>query len=385
MISDDLRKLLEDDDGLLDTPAKASAQTPDDRLIGSFLEIVEFYKEHNHEPSSLTDDITERRLASRLEGMREDPEKVDKLKSYDEYGLLRPVEKPRSLDEVLADDDLGIFDEDTDILTLKNVPQEINKPEYVGRQRKCEDFERFEPLFRRMHVDLRDGKRKIVEFKHQKEIIEGNFFVLRGVLVYVDKVGEKYISANGLEDSRLRLIYENGTESDILLLSFAKALFIDGKLVTQHDDHLLDNFRGIDKDDVASGYIYVLSSQNENPAIKHTRNLYKIGFTTGTVDDRIRGAVTDPTYLMSSVKIVATYKTYNMNTQKFEHLLHRVFSKVRLDLKVRGLDDENYIPDEWFTVPLDVIDQAITLIINGEIVNYEYDENNEQLLLRGQA
>ena len=383
MISDDLRKLIENDDGLLDTPAKASAQTPDDRLIVSFIEVVEFYREHGHEPSSLTDDITERRLASRLEGMREDPEKVEKLKTYDEYDLLRPVKKPSSIDEVLADDDLGIFDEDTDILTLKNVPQEINKPDYVGRQRKCEDFERFEPLFKQVHVDLRDGKRKIIEFRHQKEIIEGNFFVLRGVLVYVDKVGEKYISANGLEDSRLRLIYENGTESDILLLSFAKALFIDGKLVTQHDDHLLDNFRGVDKDDVASGYIYVLSSLNENPAIKETRNLYKIGFTTGTVDDRIRGAATDPTYLMSPVKIVATYKTYNMNTQKFEHLLHRVFSKVRLDLKVRGLDDENYIPDEWFTVPLDVIDQAITLIINGEIVNYEYDENNEQLLLRG--
>lgn len=379
MISDELQNILNDDDGLLDSPVKQSAQTGDQRLVSSFLEIVNFYEKNHHEPSSLNDDIAERRLANRLTGLRNDQSKVDALKQYDSYDLLRPVKYPDSVDEILDDDDLGIFDEESDIHTIRNLPKDISKPEYVGRQRKCDDFDTFEPLFKQAHEDLQSGKRKIVAFNHQKEIVAGNYFVLKGVLVYVDKVGERTLSVNGLEDARLRLIYENGTESDILLLSFAKALFLDGRLITTHEDHLLDNLKGIDNDDVESGYIYILSSLSQNPKIREIHNLYKIGFSTRTVEERIKHAETDPTYLMAPVKIEATYKCFNMTTQKFEHLLHRVFSKARLNLEITDLDKTKYVPDEWFIVPLEVVDQAISLIISDEIVHYQYDTTSERL------
>jgi hypothetical protein len=382
VISDELKKILDDDDGLLDTPVKASAQTADDRLLNSFLEINKFYEEHGREPDVATMDIAERRLYARLDGLRNDPTKVALLKQHDQHDLLKPIQSPSSIEDILNDDDLGILGDDTGILTIKNVPKTISKPDYVGRQRKCMDFDKFEPKFTACHEEIKTGKRRIVEFHHQKQIVEGNYFVLRGVLVYVDKVGEKTISVNGLEDARLRLIYENGTESDILLLSFAKALFLDGRLVTEHEDRLLDNFIGVEKEDEASGYIYVLSSLSDKSEIATMQNLYKIGFSTKSVEERVKNASQDPTYLMAPVKIVATYRCYNMNTQKFEHLLHRVFSKARLDLRVTGLDREKYIPDEWFVVPLNVIDQAISLIISDEILAYEYDHISEKLALR---
>ncbi len=379
MISDDLKKILDGDDGLLDTPIKPTAQTEDDRLLNSFLEINSFYEENDREPNVATSDITERRLYSRLEGIRSDPSKIALLKQHDKHDLLIPTTTPSSIDEIISDDDLGLLGDDTGILTIKNLPKTISKPDYVGRQRRCEDFEKFEPKFIACHEDIRSGKRQIVEFHHQKQIVEGTYFVLRGVLVYVDQVGEKTTSANGLDDARLRLIYENGTESDILLLSFAKALFLDGRLVTEHEDKLLDNFKGVDKEDEESGYIYVLSSLSDKPEIANMHNLYKIGFSTRSVEERIKNSSQDPTYLMAPVKIIATYKCYNMNTQKFEHLLHRVFSKARLDLHVTGLDNENYVPDEWFVVPIEVIDQAVSLIISDEILNYEYDSLNSKL------
>lgn len=380
MISDDLKRILDEDDGLLDTPIKPVAQTEDDRLLNSFLEINSFYEENGRAPDIATSDITERRLYSRLEGMRGDSNKIAILKQHDKYDLLKPSYIPSSIDDIINDDDLGLLSDDTGILTIKNVPKTISKPDYVGRQRRCDDFEKFEPKFIACHKDIQSGKRRIVEFHHQKQIVESTYFVLRGLLVYVEHVGEKTTSANGLDDARLRLIYENGTESDILLLSFAKALFLDGRLVTEHEDRLLDNFKGIDKEDEASGYVYVLSSLSDKPEIANIQNLYKIGFSTKSVEERVKNASQDPTYLMAPIKIVATYRCYNMNTQKFENLLHRVFSKARLDLQVTGLDKENYVPDEWFVVPLEVIDQAVSLIISDEILNYEYDDLNHKLV-----
>ena len=380
MISDELKGILDEDDGLLDTPFKATPQSSDERLISSFLEINAFYDEKGHVPSGITSDITERKLYSRLEGIRFDSSKAEKLKGYDKYGLLVPTKHPESVEDILEDDDLDLLGDDTGILTIKNVPKLVNIPEYVGRQRRCEDFDKFEPLFIKCHEELRVGKRKIVEFRHQKEIIKGNYFVLRGVLVYVDSVGEMMVSTNGLEDARLRLIYENGTESDILLLSFAKALFLDGRLVTVNEDRLLDNFKGIEDEDQDTGYIYVLSTLSQRPELANMQNLYKIGFSSRTVEERIKGASQDPTYLMAPVKVVATYKCFNMSTQKFEHLLHRVFSRARLNLEVIGLGNEKFVPDEWFVVPLEVIDQAVSLIISDEIVHYEYDDLNQQLV-----
>jgi hypothetical protein len=382
MISDDLQRILDDDDsGLLDLPEKPTAQTSDQRLVSSFLEIVAFFDEHGRPPSAATSSITERRLYSRLMGMQADPKKVELLKDFDKNGLLVPTPMPGSIDDILADDD-DLFGDETGILTIRNVPEHIEGAEYIGRQKPSKDFTLFEGRFVQCHQDLESGQRIMRQFTKEQQIEVGQFFILKGVMVYVAEVGERTKNKNGKTDARLRLIYENGTESDILLRSLARELYRDGRRITEHDDKLMANFENIDTEDVPSGYIYILSSLSENPEIAELKNLYKIGFSTQRVEDRIKNAAKEPTYLMAPVKIIASYKCFNMTTQKFEHLLHRVFARARLQLEITDPLHEQYIPDEWFIVPLDIIDQAIQLIINGEIVHYEYDASNQDLMIK---
>ncbi|MEI2834760.1 MAG: GIY-YIG nuclease family protein [Acidimicrobiia bacterium] len=121
------------------------------------------------------------------------------------------------------------------------------------------------------------------------------------------------------------MIYENGTESDLLLRSLAAALYSDGKRITENTDKLLDPLSGITEEDYESGYIYVVRSLSENPNIREIENLYKIGFSRGPVAERIKNAEKDPTYLMAPVEVVEQYRLLNVNVQKFEHLLHKFF------------------------------------------------------------
>lgn len=386
MISDDLQKIFDDDDsGILDLPDKPAAQTADERLVDSFLEINSFYAENGHAPTPATDNILERRFYSRLQGMRSEPSKINLLKDFDEYELLTPVSNPSSIDDIL-DEDSDLFDDDTGILTIKNVPDRTNMPEYIGRQRPSKDFDQFEPRFIACHEEIRSGRRKLGKLRSESYIQKGRFYVVRGVLAYVADIGDiietdKKQRNKGYLNARLRLVYENGTESDILLRSLARALYEDGRIVTETDEEISNELFDITEDDEQSGYIYVLQSLSSDPVIASTKDLYKIGFSSGSVEDRIKNAASDPTYLMAPVKIIATYRCYNMTPQKFEHLLHRFFIKARLDVEVTDKLSEQYVPDEWFIVPFDVIDQAITLVENREIVHYIYDHVDQKIVL----
>ena len=182
-------------------------------------------------------------------------------------------------------------------------------------------------------------------------------------------------------DSRTRIIFENGTESNMLLRSFGKGLYEDGYFVSLQDDRVLDKLSQISEEDNKTGYIYILESLSSDTKIASIKNLYKVGYSTTEVTERIKNAVNEPTYLMAPVKVVSVYETYNMNTQKFEQLIHKFFGKVCLNLDIFGNDNKRYTPREWFIVPLEVIEETIDLIINGEIVNYRYDEVNEKLNL----
>ena len=150
----------------------------------------------------------------------------------------------------------------------------------------------------------------------------------------------------------------------------------DGYIVAQTDlPEILDS-------DEVSGYIYVLSSRSDDPQISTIKNLHKIGFTRGAVEERIKNAEKSPTYLMAPVNVVASYRTYNLKASALENLLHRVFAAVRLDLTQADRKGRPYDPSEWFVVPLPVIDQAIELIISGGIVDYVYDPQIQVLVGR---
>lgn len=371
-----------DEDGLLDTPEGAPKLTSSDRLERSFLEIVEFYRQHQRLPSSDTREIAERKLGARLDGILANDAKIAALQHLDEFGLIAEPPVPETLDEILHSDDLGLLDDTTGLLDTSDLPQR-RKPEVGGdaaQRVRAEDFADFERLFQQKHAELASGASKLVAFPGMQHIVEGAFFVLNGVMLFVAEVGEteyKETTIRANRRERLRVIFENGTESSMYRQSLGIRMG-EG----QGQAVVATSFDSILADDVATGYLYVLRSLSDDDAVASVPDLHKIGFSRGPVEKRIARAAQEPTYLMAPVEILATYRTYNLKTSALEHLLHRVFADVRLRVSQVGKDGRVYEPTEWYSVPLAVIDHAVELITSGEIVHYEYDAKARQLRLR---
>ncbi|MDD3183300.1 MAG: GIY-YIG nuclease family protein [Alphaproteobacteria bacterium] len=384
MDKNDLLRLVADDDmGLLQVRQKVSgAVTADERLVASFEEISRFVKENGREPSA-GNGVQEHRLYARLKGFRESKEKIEVLKPLDALRLLPDqVKEIKTINDIFDDDDLGILNDDAEsIFTLKHIPKETTMPDYVAQRKPCKDFAEFEDRFKQCQSDLTSGKRQLRPFANEQQIDKGYFFVLKGVLLYVAEVGEREM-LDGKRNARLRCIFENGTESDMLLRSLSAELYKDGRRVTENGDRLLAGFDNITAEDQESGFIYVLRSLSEKPEIQSVHNLYKIGFSRVPVEERIKNAAEEPTYLMAPVKIVTAYQCYNMNPQKLELLLHTFFGSSCLNIDVFDGAGQRHTPREWFLAPLDVIEQAIHFLLNGEIVDYRYDPERQEIVGR---
>lgn len=382
MDKEKLLALIADDDmGLLKVkPKGASASSSADRLVASFGEINDFIRKHDRIPMPNQKDVQEYRLYSRLESLRQDRTKAGVLGEYDEFGLLAGIKEIKSIDDVFDDDEFGILDNSAEgIFDLKHVPKRTTMPDYVGSRKRCEEFDRFEPLLQQCQADLKAGKRKLWPFAKEQQIHEGLFFVLKGILLYVAEVGDREVTG-GKNNARLRCIFENGTESDMLLRSLAAELYKDGRRVLAHEDRLLDGFDGVSDEDRETGHIYILRSRSERADIGAFENLYKIGFCRGTVEDRVKNAAQDPTFLMAPVAIVTAYKCFNMNPVKLEQLLHRFFGQWCLNVEVIDKAGQRHVPREWFDAPLDVIEQAVQLVLSGEIVQFQYDGRRKEIV-----
>ena len=378
--------LLDSDvDGLLDAPEKPVKVTATDRLERAFLEVVEFRRTYGRIPDSTTREIAERKLGARLDGILANEEKIAALKHLDELGLLEVPEAPASIDDLLGDDDLDLLGDDSGLLDVSDLPvrKVPDEADSVAKRKKCLDFDRFEHLFKTKHAELADGTAQLASFKGLRTVTEGRFFVLNGVMLFVAEVGETremIVGGKAEQKQRLRVIFENGTESSMYRQSLSIRLFEqEGQAIAQtglsDDEEILEG-------DAASGHIYVLRSLSTDPQIAELTNLHKIGFTRGSVEARIKNAETSPTYLMAPVEVVADYRTYNLRASALENLLHRVFADVRLDLTQAGRKGRSYDPSEWYVAPLSVIDQAIDLIISGDIVSYFYDREAQSLVSR---
>lgn len=370
--------------GILNIKPKTSpVRNEDERLIGSFQEINEFYEKHNREPEP-GGSPQEYMLYSRLKGLRENESKSIMLESEDKHGLLKVEKKEiNSFDDILEDDSLGILDSDVDdIFDLKHVPKETTMPDYVASRKPCKDFQDFEHHLKQCQSDLTNGKRRLYPFKNEQQIEKGYFFVLKGILLYVQEVGERKPDENGKVNARLRCIFENGTESDMLLRSLAAELYKDGRRVTEHEDKFLDPLKGISEDDKEAGFIYVIKSESKDDKISEIDNLYKIGYSKIAVEDRIKNAESEPTYLMAPVSIVTVFQCYNMNPQKLEQLLHNFFGNSCLNIDIFDKNGNRHTPREWFIVPLPVIEEAINFIVSGEIVDYKYDLERQEIVGR---
>jgi hypothetical protein len=385
----ELAAILEEDPlGLLNTKPKTSGNvTADERLIASFEEINEFVKANNREPVE-SRDIVERKLFSRLKSLRENSEKAGALMEYDSLNLLagcvREEPKLYTTADVLTHDPLGLLGDDVadDIMTLRHVPRNISQPEHVAQRKKCEEFDRFEPIFKQCHLDLKSGIKTTIQFKGERQIEPGAMFILQGMLVYVGTRGKWEKKNFGNVNARLYCIFENGTESNMYLRSLAAALWKDEnrrQVIDADQRELFESRANISAEDQVTGYIYVLKSRSLRPEILEIENLHKIGFSSVPVTERIKNAVNEPTYLMADVQLVEEFEAYNMNPQKFEALIHRFFAQACVNLDVFDNEGMRHTPREWFIVPLNLIEAAVELLANGEIVNYYYDAKAREI------
>jgi hypothetical protein len=391
MKKEDLLNLISDDDlGLLVLKAKnASVLTEEERLVASFFEISNFFEVNNREPR-LGGEMMEHQLASRLAAIRKDNEKQKVLLDFDEFHLLDVESKEiKSMNDVFEDDEVGILDNaEEGIFQMKSISahNERNAAEYIARRKPCQDFQKYEPLFIQCQAELAAGKRKLIKFTSEKQVTKNSFFVLNGVLLFIEEIGKTYIDKFGKINGRQKCIFENGTESNMLFRSLVQRLYEDGHAVTENSDdaqsHLLRSFNVITEEDSQTGYIYIAKSLSNNPKISALDNLYKIGFSTTPAEERVKNAAIDPTYLMAPVKIITTFECYNFNPQKLEQLLHNFFGTACLNVDIFDANNRRFTPREWFIAPLEVIEKAIELIINGGIVNFRYDPDSQKIVLR---
>lgn len=381
-MSEKLKKIFNNDEhDLLKVNPHSKAATPDDLLVEAFNEINDFYAENGRIPSVDTTDLNERKLGVRLRSLILDENKSQALAAVDSHSLLTTAPPPENLDEIFTGDKFGLLDDPTGVLTIKNIPTNIKKAENIARAHKSKDFHKYEQGFKEVHAGLSAGKLIRASISSEYQILPGRYFVFNGIVALVEGRDDNFKS-NAKVNARLHVIYENGTESNILLRSFARTLYRtkEGARIVPADYQINPEWRDDTEDDEVTGRIYVLKSLSQDTAIQDIQNLYKIGFTRGEVEARIRNAETDPTFLNARVQIVASYKCLNMNTPKLENLLHRFFGEVKLDLSVKSSEGKSHEPSEWYVVPLEVLDRVIVLFINGEITNYHYDSGLKDII-----
>jgi hypothetical protein len=382
--------------GLLVVKPKASyARNADERLLTSFQEINDFFDKNKREPNPTPDNISEYQLYSRLKNFRESDEKMLALEPVDQYHLLMNTKTElNSIDDIFADETFNLLAGDSEgLFDFKHTPKDYDRAmtDFVARRKPCKDFENYEQLFKNIQNDLVTGKRKQIEFK-QKNLVEGSFYVHNGVIFLLEKIDisqKEHYREDGTrvrEDGRTRCIFENGTESNMLKRSVEKILYANGKVITENiqniNEGFLENFGTITDEDKEAGYIYVLKSRSTDSKVLSYPHLYKIGYSKTDVAERIKNAEKEPTYLMASVEYITGWKCFNMNPQKFELLIHNFFGNSCLELDVFDEKGKRHTPREWFIAPLDVIEQGITLIINGKVVNYKYDSENLTIVKR---
>jgi hypothetical protein len=371
---------------------KASSRTQrEERIIAGFEDILRFHQTHNRAPlHGEGRDVFERIYAVRLDQLRKLPEAKTLLAPIDATGLLATCsDDSESLDEddLLADlgvDSLPAVPGDINVLRHVRPYAEIKAAEEIANRTPCADFDTFKPLFADAVAGIKDGTWRDEPFKKDASIEVGDFFIVGGQISYVAAILEGNQTKDGRDNPRLRVIFDNRTESNLLLRSLSRSLYPDGdtpvgrRLLRKDDGPLFGNFA--EEDDIASGTIYVLRSNSEHPFVSEHRELiHKIGVTGGKVETRIAGASHDATYLLADVEVVATYKLHNLNRKKLEGIFHRLFGAAQIDLTIDDRFGNPVKPREWFLVPLNVIDEAVTRIHDGSIVDIVYDPTSASL------
>ena len=396
------RKLTDEDNALLaelgieiEAPKEATRTAKEERIISGFKEIQNFVEQVGRLPAHGEDnDIFERLLAVRLDQIKMQVEIKSLVQNLDYQGLLDAEYKtftdvPDDIEDEELLKQLGVnLSEEDSITNLKHVKSRAEKKaaEEIANRTYCEDFERFKPLFKSVQNEIDTGYRTIIRFRKDEGFTKtslkiGQFIILAGQFAYVAEMGDSFKAPNGEDDARLRVIYANGTESNILLRSLIRAMYKDetSRFITDSNDGPLFSGENSD-DDYESGTIYVLRSQSEHPFVKENRNIvHKIGVTGGELKKRLANAKNDPTYLLADVEIVATYKLANLNRLKLEKLIQKFFSLANLDIQMNDRFGKPVKSTEWYVVPIFIIDEMVNRIKDGTVSEYFFDPLSVEL------
>lgn len=366
----------------------------------NFLEIVEFYRANDRLPSIDATDINEKRLAARLTAYKTRLRKS--VEAYDDLGILDMVEgqepvreskiataTPGSLDDIMACDPNGLLkDVDVSILKIENVRSQSsddrNWPDEIATRKPCEDFYNYEKLFHDMQRDIANRKVEVIRFRNETQLEVGHFFILSGLICFVDSVLDDRLSESERNNPRLRVIFENGIETNILKFSLSRALYKDphGRRILPNAQSVENQFNGITHRDKATGCIYILASQTKSPVLSELKaqgRLVKIGYSSQDVYERIKNAENDPTYLEAPVTVLATLDCYNLNPQKVEHLIHAFLAKQRINMTLVSSKGKPYKPTEWFMVDRDTAVAVAEHIVAGDIMNYRMDNTTGRI------
>ncbi|WP_425422021.1 GIY-YIG nuclease family protein [Phaeodactylibacter xiamenensis] len=395
-------KLTKEDEDLLaelgvEVEAKAVKKytAREERIIAGFEEIQKFVEEYGRLPQHGEGrDIFERLYAVRLDRIRAQKECVELLNGLDTQNLLTAEPAaghsiPDDIDDDTLLQELGVeVKDDSSITRLKHVRSSADKRavEEMANRTRCEDFDQFKPLFERVQQELDSGIRETIQFRKDSgftktDLKKAQFVIVGGQMAYIAEVGESFKAPNGEEDARLRVIYSNGMESNILLRSLIRAMYKDETSRFLTDPKLGGLFSDqSSEDDVATGTIYVLRSQSDHPTIQESRKvIHKIGVTISDVKRRIANAKNEPTFLMADVEVVATYQLANINRFKLEKLIHQFFDQARIDIEIKDRFGKPVRVREWFLVPLFVIDEMVEKVMDGTIGAYYYDVQSATL------
>ncbi|MGB7370954.1 GIY-YIG nuclease family protein [Erythrobacter sp.] len=391
-MTDDLDLLRSELDAFAKPKPKRASFTPrEERIIAGFEDILRFIEENGRVPEHGEErDIFERLYAVRLDRLRASQECRDLLADMDAGGVLSRQVEPISAasdeidtDELLAE--LGSGVEGGDIRELRHVQTRAEKKaaEEIANREKCPDFDKFEQLLKQVAEDIASGARETRKFELKSEIQQGRFFIVGGQIAYVAERGETFTTDHGRSDARLRVIFDNGTQSEMLMRSLQRSLNADGdagrRVVEAEAGPLFSSSH--EDGDQPSGTIYVLRSKSDHPTVtEHREVLHKIGVTNGKVEKRIAGARLQTTYLMADVEVIATYELFNVNAQKLEKLLHRFFADVALDIEIPDRFGHAVRPREWFLAPLPIIDQVVELVRQRAITKHRYDASTASIV-----
>lgn len=387
--------------------------------VSKFEEVNAFIDKEGRHPSA-DGELAEKLLARRLQSYIDNTDMYPVLSSYDRHCLLTAevpatqstaeafaldaielsddstvepceaklsvqAEEVTSLDDIFSSDIFAQMDQgEHSIFDMTHVPSITDRemPDQIAQQTHCADFYKFENIFKDIQAKLKSGDLQHVHFQKELQIREGDAFIMEGVLCLVDEVGEYKEDNFGRPNPRLRIIFENGTESNHLLRSFGRRMYKDktSRRIIQDADSVVDSFNNVSHKDKRAGQIYFVTTMSDNPALRAIPNLIKIGYTEQTVEERTKNAERDTAFLEAPVKILASMECYNLNPNKFESLIHGFLYAQRLRMTLVGQDGKSYHPNEWFSVSLEDAMEAARRIIDGSIVKYRMDNTTGRLV-----